>query len=38
MKMKRYAESKATLQRYLQMAPDGDLAKSAREMLASLPK
>ncbi len=38
MKMKRYAESKATLQRYLQMAPDGDLAKSAREMLSSLPK
>jgi tetratricopeptide (TPR) repeat protein len=38
MKMKRYAESKATLQRYLQMAPEGDLAKSAREMLASLPK
>jgi tetratricopeptide (TPR) repeat protein len=38
MKMKRFPESKATFQRYLQMAPDGDLAKSAREMLATIPK
>lgn len=38
MKMKRFPESKATFQRYLQMAPDGDLAKSAREMLGTLPK
>jgi tetratricopeptide (TPR) repeat protein len=38
MKMKRYPESKATFQRYLQMAPDGDLAKSAREMLGAIPK
>jgi TolA-binding protein len=37
MKMKRLAESKATFQRYLQLAPDGEQARSAREMLASIP-
>lgn len=38
LKLKRFAESKATFQRYLQMAPDGDLAKSAREALTGIPK
>jgi TolA-binding protein len=37
MKMKRLAESKATFQRYLQLAPEGEQARSAREMLASMP-
>ncbi|MGH9441225.1 MAG: tetratricopeptide repeat protein [Thermoanaerobaculia bacterium] len=36
-KMKRFAESRATFQRYLQMAPDGEQARSAREMLAASP-
>ncbi len=37
MKLKRLAESKATFQRYLQLAPDGEQARSARDMLASIP-
>lgn len=37
MKLKRFAESRATFQRYLRMEPSGDQAKAARELLASLP-
>lgn len=36
-KMDRKAESRATFQRYLQLAPDGDQAAAAREMLAKVP-
>jgi tetratricopeptide (TPR) repeat protein len=36
-KMKRFPDSRATFQRYLQLAPDGEFAKTARETLASIP-
>jgi Uncharacterized protein conserved in bacteria len=36
LKLKKYPESRATFQRYLRLAPDGDQAKSAKEMLDSL--
>lgn len=36
--LKRYAESRATFQRYLEMAPQGDQAAAARKMLQSIPE
>ena len=35
--LKRYAESRATFQRYLDLAPSGDQAPEARKMLQSIP-
>ncbi len=35
--LKRFAESRATFQRYLEMAPAGDQAAEARKMLQSIP-
>jgi TolA-binding protein len=36
--LKKYAEARATFQRYLDMAPKGDQAANAREMLKAIPK
>ena len=36
-KMKRFPDARATFQRYLQLAPDGEFAKTARETLAAIP-
>lgn len=36
-KLKRFPDSRATFQRYLQLAPDGEFAKTAKETLAAIP-